>query len=133
MADLIAVMRDGLAEGRHDERRAAAARGWGTAGLGVGGGHATSRQAPLGPRRAGCAKVTGGGYSRPESSDVGRSAYSSAKGRGTHDGGGRGGACALPLGGRAKEASVFTLKAREGDPGTQARGCNSGSRQGQDR
>lgn len=64
------------------------ARSQGTAGHGGGGRQATAGQAPSWPRSAGCGKVTRAGYSRPESSDVGRSAYGSARGRGAHGGGG---------------------------------------------
>lgn len=92
------------------------ARGQRTAGLGGGGGHATAGRAPSWPRRAGRGKVTRAGYSRPESSDVGRSAYGSARGRGTHGEGGEGRGVRAPAGGRAgagsgraEEESPFTV------------------------
>lgn len=46
-------------------------RGRGNAGLGGSGRHATAGQTPRGPGLAGCEKVTGAGYSRPESSGGG--------------------------------------------------------------
>jgi hypothetical protein len=74
----------------------AAARGQGNAGFGRGGRHARARRAPRGPRRAGCEKVTGAGYSRPESSDVGRPRMAARGGGARTTEAGRGGACALP-------------------------------------
>lgn len=81
----------------------AAVRGRGNAGLGGSGRHATAGQTPRGPGLAGCEKVTGAGYSRPESSDVGRSAYSSARGRGAHTRGGEKRRMRAPAGGRAPD------------------------------
>lgn len=97
VADLVAVMRDGLAEGRHDEKRGGARRGPArareerhrhpTAGLSPG------RQLDV---RNGGERSHEQGYSGPESSDVERSAYRSSRGRGEHAGAGRDGARALP-------------------------------------
>lgn len=98
MADLVAVMRDGLAESRHDEEPRAGARSGVSPGSGSRGREEEERAASAQPpraRRAGSGEVRNGGersreqgYSGPKSSDVERSAYSSSRGRGTHRGGG---------------------------------------------
>lgn len=82
--------------------------GAGSSGLGGDGGHATAGRAPRGPGRAERGEVTRAGYSGPASSDVGRSAYSSARGRGAQAGAGR--RVRAPAGRRsAVEAGVLTF------------------------
>lgn len=70
-----------------------------------GGRHTTAGPEPSWPRCAGCGEVTRGGYSGPESSDVGRSAYGSARGRGAHGGGGEGRCVRAPACGRTRRGS----------------------------